>query len=326
MMRVAVNVVQVLLLLFFRLVLLDPWTSVVVMACAGGSEPHHHHHDELSDDHHHHHHHRKENNSNYIRTGRNLQDGIDEEEQEEDDEAEERCGFHDPTPEELAQDAERMQAWQRQKEQTSRTFDNGATAGYTTIFLYEIPVAFHILQPNMITNFVSFNRAREYVDYLNDAFAASNAPFVFVLVDITRTINASWGGQCGNSDTEVAYKSALKQGGAETLNVYLCHLIGGTTTGFSYLPFQESDNFVKDGVVLAESLDDRRRLNTLVHETGHWFGLLHTFSGNSCNPNSRGDLVEDTPQHLSRSGEVNCHSNSQSWDTCPFLPGLDPVA
>ena len=290
-----------------------------MVACAGGaSEPHQHHHDELSDDHHHHHH-RKENNSNYIRTGRNLQDGIDD---DDDDEAEDRCGFQDPTPEELAQDAERMQAWQRQNEQTSRTFEFG-TAG--NVFLYEIPVAFHILQPNMITNFVSFDRAREYIDYLNDAFTASNAPFVFKVADITRTINASWGGQCGLPDTEVAYKSALKQGGAETLNVYLCHVIGGTTTGFSYLPFQESDNFVKDGVVLAESFDNKKRLNTLVHETGHFLGLLHTFSGNSCNPNSRGDLVEDTPQHMSRSGDVNCHSDPQSWDTCPFLPGRDPV-
>jgi len=32
----------------------------------------------------------------------------------------------------------------------------------------------------------------------------------------------------------------------------------------------------------------------LVHEVGHYFGLLHTFDGGCCNSYTRGDLIMDT--------------------------------
>jgi hypothetical protein len=38
-----------------------------------------------------------------------------------------------------------------------------------------------------------------------------------------------------------------------------------------------------------------------------------------------GDFVNDTPQHLSKPLEVNCHTNSSKWDTCPNISGIDPV-
>jgi hypothetical protein len=36
--------------------------------------------------------------------------------------------------------------------------------------------------------------------------------------------------------------------------------------------------------------------STLTHETGHWLGLLHTFTGDSCLQSNLNDLVSDTPQ------------------------------
>ncbi|HEX2195273.1 MAG TPA: M43 family zinc metalloprotease [Candidatus Limnocylindria bacterium] len=56
--------------------------------------------------------------------------------------------------------------------------------------------------------------------------------------------------------------------------------------------------------------------DTMVHETGHWLNLEHTFFG-QCNKN--GDFVADTPpQKWATSG---CPDGK---DTCP-APGLDPI-
>jgi len=220
-------------------------------------------HDEV--DHQPHHHHDVDlhcsNETHYLRTARHLQDdGASE------------CGMQDPAAHELAMDAERMRLHKVQNERTTRVgLDGISEIAYAR--LYVIPVVFHIIQPNIYTGFISYNRVRRYVAYLNSAFAASKAPFLFELKDFTRTFNANWATQCGDSGYEAQYKKKLKQGGKETLNVYLCASIGGSTTGFSYLPFQDSDSFVKDGVVLAERAVDDKRLNTLVHETVSFHNL-----------------------------------------------------
>ncbi|KAF5022175.1 hypothetical protein F66182_5762 [Fusarium sp. NRRL 66182] len=54
-----------------------------------------------------------------------------------------------------------------------------------------------------------------------------------------------------------------------------------------------------------------------VHETGHWFGLNHTFAGGCSAP---GDFVHDTPAQ--RTQIYGCPVGS---DSCPGQPGLDPI-
>ncbi|KAJ5476948.1 Extracellular metalloprotease [Penicillium diatomitis] len=84
--------------------------------------------------------------------------------------------------------------------------------------------------------------------------------------------------------------------------------------------------YIKDGCnILAAamsggSLDQYNRGGTAIHEIGHWNGLLHTFQGETCDPNDPGDYISDTPQQSSPTS--GCPA---SRDSCPDLPGADPI-
>ena len=90
------------------------------------------------------------------------------------------------------------------------------------------------------------------------------------------------------------------------------------------------DSPVEDGVVVASGSVPGGRITyynegkTLVHEIGHWLGLLHPFqtdhfSGNACLGN--GDGVPDTPRQ--RYPTEGCPARK---DTCPRSGGADMVS
>jgi len=56
---------------------------------------------------------------------------------------------------------------------------------------------------------------------VNDDYAASNV--TFVLKDTTRTVNDAW----ASDSSEVAMKTALRQGDYKTLNVYFLSSLSG---------------------------------------------------------------------------------------------------
>ncbi len=154
-----------------------------------------------------------------------------------------------------------------------------------------------------------------------------------MLRDASYTINDAWA-----TDTDsVAMKSTLRRGTYTALNIYLqtnlsAHLDSYGSTrilGYCNLPSNNSNtpsDYSQDGCnVIAGSLPYGTMLGynqgkTAVHETGHWFGLLHTFQDNSCAIGDPGDYIDDTPQESAAT-----YGCPESKDSCPQSPGEDPI-
>jgi hypothetical protein len=166
---------------------------------------------------------------------------------------------------------------------------------------------------------------RAQIDVLNSTFAGerggSATGFAFGLVNITRTINPAWHSMGIQSREEREAKAALRQGGPETLNVYLTN--GAGYLGWATFPSSYKSQPSQDGVVvhygsLPGGFIQNYNLGfTATHEVGHWLALYHTFQ-NGCTPNN--DYVSDTPaeKYPARGCPIGI-------DTCPRFAGIDPV-
>ncbi len=177
---------------------------------------------------------------------------------------------------------------------------------------------------------VSNAQVNAQIAVLNDAFDGDgnegtiDTPYVFNLVAITRTNDASWYTGCYGSAGS-AMKSALRQGDAGTLNIYSCSPSGGIL-GYATFPSSYASQPLLDGVVvLDESLPGGAAApynegDTATHEVGHWLGLYHTFQG-GCS--GSGDYVSDTAAE--RSPAYGCPVNR---DSCASRKGPvepDPI-
>jgi len=193
-------------------------------------------------------------------------------------------------------------------------------------FKATVPVWFHVVSDGAIGN-VTQAQIDEQMTVLNLAYAGfyggAKSGFRFELAGVTRTDNADWfyGGIDGSSERPM--KRALHEGGFETLNVY--STTAGAYLGWAYLPGLPDSNLYLDGIVFdwesmvgtSDTYAGRYDLGmTLVHETGHWVNLEHTFYG-GCN--AKGDFVDDTPPM-----KVPTSGCPEGKDTCSE-PGLDPI-
>ena len=189
-----------------------------------------------------------------------------------------------------------------------------------------VPVWFHVITGGA-TGSVTDAQIADQIRVLNRGFAGyyggAGSGFTFQLAGITRTDNATWFDARAGGDAERDMKRALHRGGFETLNVY-SNLAGGYL-GYAYLPGLPDSRLYLDGVVLhwesmpgtSTTFAGRYDLGmTLVHETGHWVNLEHTFFG-GCN--AKGDFVDDTPAEL-----VATTGCPVGKDTCSES-GLDPI-
>ncbi|KID85650.1 metalloprotease MEP1 [Metarhizium guizhouense ARSEF 977] len=178
---------------------------------------------------------------------------------------------------------------------------------------------------------VSDDIVRRQMDVLNQGLSGTG--FSVTLRGVDRTVNAAW----ANDRNEVAMKRELRKGSYKDLNLYYLNAPQGSASigGYCYFPVQGarpgSESFIRDGCVMqfgsmpGGSLGSNNLGKVTVHEVGHWFGLFHTFQG-GCEASSGGDLVDDTPAHAAprTASDYQCPAGS-NIDTCPSLPGLDPL-
>lgn len=167
-----------------------------------------------------------------------------------------------------------------------------------------VPVVFHIITRRDGTGAVTDQQIAEQVRVLNEDFAALdgtygengfNTHLNFVLAGITRTANDTW----FNDRQEEQFKTELAWDVDRYVNVYTNSASG--YLGYAYLP-TEAAGTILDGVVMLyeviggrnNGFEDYNQGRTLVHELGHYFGLLHTFDGGCSNTYHSGDLIVDT--------------------------------
>ncbi len=171
---------------------------------------------------------------------------------------------------------------------------------------YTIPIVFHIIHKADGIGNISDQRIYDQIDILNEDYRAISGTLgelgfdtkiQFQLAGITRTANNQW----HQDKQEYQYKQVLGWDQARYLNVYV-NTAGGYL-GYSTLPQEDAGN-VYDGVVVLYEVVGGRDVagaapydqgRTLVHEVGHYLGLLHTFEGYACYTGYyAGDLIADT--------------------------------
>ena len=230
------------------------------------------------------------------------------------------CGTRPLTDLELAVDAARVAEFKRTR---------GSLKASTVI---TIPTYVHVLHKGNEGR-VSDRMIRDQVAVLNQAYAVHGirfemAPSVRGNPNPDYTDNAAW-----FNDDELAYKTALKEGSADDLNIYINS--GAGFLGYAYYPtIVGTQSEVLDGLVLAygtlpgaqqPGISDIPGFvynlgDTGVHEVGHYLGLAHTFDG-ACSPFNDG--VADTPAE--RSADFFCSVGRNSCKDGSGVVELDPI-
>ena len=193
-----------------------------------------------------------------------------------------------------------------------------ASARSSTVVLptYRVNVQIHVIHGTH-RHERSFKRSDAHLLYyiLRGAYNGTQSPssqgmgVTFVLTRVTVSKNDKWYHARPMSRWDKQMKKKLHRGSAQTLNIYVnkpTFSRGGLLLGYSRFPWQYRSNPKLDGVTVnvrgmpGGNAWNYNKGDTVVHETGHWLGLLHTFQGGTDDPRNPqcdafNDGVPDTP-------------------------------
>jgi hypothetical protein len=174
-------------------------------------------------------------------------------------------------------------------------------------------------------------RVRALIATLNQGMAGGQSQYSaplryrFALKKIDYTKNDRWYHAYLFGKRDQQAKRKLHRGGPRTLNLYINGggPRGTPILGWARFPWQYHATPKLDSVTVnvagmrGGSARGYNLGDTVIHETGHWLGLFHTFQGGCSAP---GDMVADTQAE----GQPSFGCNT-ARDTCPTDPGFDPV-
>lgn len=195
-----------------------------------------------------------------------------------------------------------------------------------------VPVWIHVIQGKRKRDRqVTRKQARQVFYVLRSGFNGAQDPtmvptgirFVFRPISVSRNDRWFHARPGGKADRQMHRK--LHRGSRQALNIYLndVSLDGGALLGIARFPWLAGAYPLLDGITInVASLPGGKARgynlgDTVIHEAGHWFGLLHTFDGGCEGP---GDHAEDTAPEAEPSFECELLR-----DTCPSERPVDWV-
>ena len=203
-----------------------------------------------------------------------------------------------------------------------------------------VKVHFHVFVHSEGIGEVTDEQIEEQMRVLNDAFKGikerkscvcglrlSNmdeetihTPFRFVLEEINRIDNDH--AFYLETDTSIKLQEDFRVGTCSDLHVFVgsMRFLGSSSLAHNCPTYEIKDDRIRihHRVLPNGGYTEYDEGMTLVHEVGHWLGLLHTFDG-GCNNEGGGDGVSDTPHEAGPAFGCNVGRN-----TCPSN-GDDPV-
>ncbi|KAM0328543.1 hypothetical protein ACHAQA_004950 [Verticillium albo-atrum] len=236
------------------------------------------------------------------------------------------CATEDPSPATLAF----LSKLQQQESRGGGALSRRQQSGNLTVSVH-----MHAVTSPGQDDLIPESQLQQQFAVLASSFAPSGIHLV--LAGQTRTVDAAFArGPLGQPE-DGGFEGFLRRtraGDYGTLNVYFYTDMDPGVSGICNLPafggaeepyiWYDPCHILAATMPTADAGDDddatdRFQGKTAVHEVGHWFGLLHTFNGLTCNPFG-GDMVDDTPQE-----SVATTGCPVGKDSCPDQPGLDPI-